>query len=195
VAVTTSDPEADDSALLAATRSGDAEAYGVLYLRHVEAARRLARSLAGDSGEAEDLVSEAFVKVLAALHRGGGPDSSFRAYLHTALRNVFYSVRLRDRRLEFTDDLTPYEPVVPQHDPEQAELELRYAVRAFARLPERWRMVLWHTEVRGQTPAQLAPLLGLTPGGVAALAFRARARLRQMYHQEHRRDPVGTLPR
>src|SRR5437899_2363521 len=105
VAVASSDPEPDDSALLAATRSGDAEAYGVLYVRHVEAARRLARSLAGDSGEAEDLVSEAFVKVLAALYRGGGPDSSFRAYLYTALRNVFYSVRLRDRRLEFTDDL------------------------------------------------------------------------------------------
>ena len=53
-------------------------------------------------------------------------------------------------------------------------------------------MVLWHTAVEGETPAQLAPRLGLSPGGVAALAFRARARLRQMYHQEH---AVGTLPR
>jgi len=94
--------------------------------------------------------------------------------------------------LEFTDDLTRYEVVVVLPDPAIAELERRYAVRAFARLPERWRMVLWHTAVEGETPAQLAPRLGLTPGGVAALAFRARARLRQMYHQEH---AVGTLPR
>ena len=60
-----------------------------------------------------------------------------------------------------------------------------YAARAFARLPERWRAVLWHTEVEGESPAQVAPLLGLTPNGVAALAYRARERLRQMYLQEH----------
>jgi hypothetical protein len=64
-------------------------------------------------------------------------------------------------------------------------LESAYAARAFARLPERWRAVLWHTEVEGESPAQVAPLLGLTPNGVAALAYRARERLRQMYLQEH----------
>jgi RNA polymerase sigma factor (sigma-70 family) len=192
VAVDTGTDEPDDAALLAATRAGDTEAFGLLYLRHVDAARRLAGRLAGDPGAAEDLVSEAFARVLAALHRGGGPATSFRAYLNTALRNGFYTGRRRDRRLEFTDDLSPYEVVVGPPDPAVAELERRYAARAFARLPERWRIVLWHTAVQGETPAQLAPRLGLTPGGVAALAFRARARLRQMYHQEH---AVGTLPR
>jgi len=186
-------PHADDDvALLAATRAGDAEAYGRLYRRHVDAARRLAGQLAEDPGAAEDLVSEAFAKVLAALQRGGGPDTAFRAYLNTALRNTFYTSRHRDRRLEFTDDLTRYEMVVWLPDPAVAEQDRRSALRAFARLPERWRMVLWHTAVEGETPAQLAPRLGLTPGGVAALAFRARTRLRQIYHQE---DAVGTLPR
>ncbi|TMM37547.1 MAG: sigma-70 family RNA polymerase sigma factor [Actinobacteria bacterium] len=182
----------DDAALLAATRAGDADAFAVLYLRHVDAARRLAARLAGDTGAAEDLVSEAFARVLAAVQRGGGPAASFRAYLNTALRNGFYTDRRRDRRLEFTDDLSAYEVVTGVPDPAVLELERRSAARAFARLPERWRMVLWHTAVEGETPAQLAPRLGLSPGGVAALAFRARARLRQMYHQEH---AVGTLPR
>ena len=185
-------PELDDAALLAATRAGDAEAFGLLYRRHADAARRLAGRLTGDPGAAEDLVSEAFARVLAALQRGGGPATSFRAYLNTVLRNGFYTGRRRDRRLEFTDDLSAYEMVAGLPDPAVAELERRYAAQAFARLPERWRMVLWHTAVQGETPAQLAPRLGLTPGGVAALAFRARARLRQMYHQEH---AVGTLPR
>ena len=182
----------EDAALLAATRAGDAEAFGRLYQRHVDAARRLAGQLAEDRGAAEDLVSEAFARVLAALQHGGGPAASFRAYLNTALRNGFYTGRRRDRRLEFTDDLTRYEMVAWLPDPAIAEQERRSAVLAFARLPERWRMVLWHTAVEGETPAQLAPRLGLTPGGVAALAFRARARLRQIYHQEH---AVGTLPR
>jgi len=36
----------------------------------------------------EDLVSEAFVKVLQVLQRGGGPDVAFRAYLLTAVRRL-----------------------------------------------------------------------------------------------------------
>jgi len=182
--------EMEDAVLLAATRAGDPEAFGLLYRRHVAAARRLAVRLAGDPAAAEDLVSEAFARVLAALQHGGGPAASFRAYLNTALRNGFYTGRRRDRRLEFTDDMSMYELVAP--DPTGLELERHSAARAFARLPERWRMVLWHTAIEGETPAQLAPRLGLSPGGVAALAFRARARLRQIYHQEH---AVGTLPR
>jgi RNA polymerase sigma factor (sigma-70 family) len=184
-------PEPDDAALLAATRAGDADAYARLYLRHMRAARRLAGQLAADHSTAEDLVSEAFAKVLAALRGGSGPTETFRAYLYTAVRHAFYTKMRRDRLLEFTDDLTPYDVGVRAPDPAVADLEHRYAVRAFARLPHRWRVVLWHTAVEGVPPAQLAPRLGLTPGGVAALAFRARARLRQMYHQEH---AVGTLP-
>ena len=38
----------DDATLIAATRGGDADAYGVLFARHVEAARRLARALSRD---------------------------------------------------------------------------------------------------------------------------------------------------
>jgi len=45
--------------------------------------------------------------------------------------------------------------------------------------------VLWHTEVEGATPAEIAPLLGLTPGAVAALAHRAREGLRRRYLQQH----------
>src|SRR5438874_12904051 len=148
----------DDAALVAATRAGDPEAFGLLYRRHVVAARRLAARLAGDPAAAEDLVSEAFARVLAALQHGGGPATSFRAYLNTALRNGFYTGCRRDRRLEFTDDLSAYELAVT--DPTGAELERHSAARAFARLHERWRMVLWHTAVLGATPSPSWSSLG-----------------------------------
>jgi hypothetical protein len=57
--------------------------------------------------------------------------------------------------------------------------------RAFASLPERWQAVLWHTEIEGARPADVAPLLGLTANSVAALAYRAREGLRQAYLQMH----------
>ena len=58
-------------------------------------------------------------------------------------------------------------------------------LRAFQELPERWQLVLWHTEIEGQPPAAVAPLLGLSPNATAALAVRAREGLRQAYLQAH----------
>lgn len=177
--------DTDEPALLAAVRSGDTTAYDSLYRRHVESARRLAYALTGDRTEVEDLVAEAFAKVLAVLRRGVGPHRAFRAYLLTTLRHLRASRAGRESRLELTDDLSRYETGEPFHDPTVAALDRSYAVRAFGKLPERWRAVLWHTEVEGGSPADVAPLLGLTPGGVAVLAHRARERLRQIYLQEH----------
>jgi len=74
---------------------------------------------------------------------------------------------------------------VPFADPAVADLERTIVARAFASLPERWQAVLWHTEIEGARPADMAPLLGLTANSVAALAYRAREGLRQAYLQMH----------
>lgn len=174
-----------DIELVAAVRSGSAEAYELLYRRHSRAARAVARQLTGSRADADDLVAEAFAKLLATLRGGGGPDRAFRAYLLTTLRNTLYDRARRDRRVELSDDMTRYDPGVQWEDTAVAALESRLAARAFGTLPERWQTVLWHTEVQQRSPAEVAALLGLTPNGVAALAYRAREGLRQAYLQEH----------
>jgi RNA polymerase sigma factor (sigma-70 family) len=183
--------EPGDAELIEAVRHGDVEAYGLLYRRHATAAAGLARQLTGSWAEADDLVAEAFAKVLDVLRAGGGPDSAFRAYLLTTLRNTLYDRSRRDRKLEWSEDMTRHDPGVPWEDTAVAALENSLAARAFHRLPERWQTVLWHTEVEQESPAEVAPLLGLTPNGVAALAYRAREGLRQAYLQEHLADGVG----
>jgi RNA polymerase sigma factor (sigma-70 family) len=172
-----------DTDLLAAVRAGDTEAYATLYSRHYGAARRLAYAL--DPGDAEDLVAETFTKVFASLRAGRGPLVAFRAYLNTTLRHVLYHRSRRDQRLEFTDDLTRYEEGEPFLDPTVERLERVYAANAFRQLPERWRDVLWMTEVEGAGPAEIAPRLGITPNAVAVLAHRAREGLRRNYLQQH----------
>ncbi len=174
-----------DTDLLAAVRAGDTDAYGTLYERHAAASRHLAHSLTGNPSDADDLVAETWAKVFATLRAGRGPLVAFRAYLHTTLRHVCYHRARRDRRLEFTDDLTRYDAGVPFLDPALDRLERAYAARAFRALPERWQDVLWQTEVEGATPAQIAPRLGLTPNAVAVLAHRAREGLRRHYLQQH----------
>jgi RNA polymerase sigma factor (sigma-70 family) len=183
-----------DTDLLDAVRAGDTAAYEALYLRHAGAARGLAYALVGRTADAEDLVAETFAKVLATLRAGRGPQLAFRAYLCTTLRHLRYDRLRHERQLELTDDLTRYESGVPFDDTVLDQVERSYAARAFAQLPERWQQVLWHTAVEGEPLARVAPLLGLTPNAVAALAFRARAGLRQMYLQERSRG-AGDAPR
>ncbi|GAB7004083.1 hypothetical protein JCM18899A_15550 [Nocardioides sp. AN3] len=181
--------EPGDAELISAVRAGDLGAYGLLFERHVEAARRLARQLVA-AGDVDDLVSEAFTKVLAVLQRGGGPDLAFRAYLLTSVRRLHVDKIRGGARLQTTDDLTPYDPGVPFEDTAVAGFENATAAKAFASLPERWQQVLWHTEVEGQKPAEIAPLLGISANSVSALAYRAREGLRQAFVTMHAQDVV-----
>jgi RNA polymerase sigma factor (sigma-70 family) len=174
-----------DAELISAVRAGSLDAYAALYRRHLIPARALARQLTGCPADADDLVAEAFTRVFATLRRGDGPDAAFRAYLLTALRHIRYDRIRHDRRVELSDDMTCHDPGVPWQDTAVEELDSTMATRAFTRLPARWRTVLWRIEVERQSPAEVAALLGLTPNGVSALAYRAREGLRQAYLQEH----------
>ncbi|ANZ39575.1 hypothetical protein BBK82_29535 [Lentzea guizhouensis] len=184
-----------DAELIDAVRGGTVEAYGRLYERHVRAALNLALQLTGSSADADDLVSDAFAKVLSALRTGGGPDASFRPYLLTAVRHTAYDKSRRDKRLEFAGDVEEVPGAarsmsVQFSDTAVASLNQTLAATAFASLPERWQTVLWHTAIEGQSPGEVAPILGLSPNGVSAMAHRAREGLRRAYLQAHvARDP------
>jgi RNA polymerase sigma factor (sigma-70 family) len=181
-----------DAVLIAASRSGDAAAYATLYQRHVAAANSLAQHLVRDLAEADDVVAESFAKVLDLLGRGGGPQGAFRPYLLTVVRRAAYDRYRVMRRQLVTDQLEAFDPGIPFADPAVAHLERSMVARAFASLPERWQAVLWHTEIEGAKPAEVASLLGLSANGVAALAYRAREALRQAYLQMHL---SGAVPR
>ncbi|MFI5428326.1 sigma-70 family RNA polymerase sigma factor [Aeromicrobium sp. UC242_57] len=68
------------------------------------------------------------------------------------------------------------------------ELDLfeRTAVKAaYQSLPERWQRVLWHLDVEGRKPLELADTLGMKANTVSALVYRARTGLREAYLQQH----------
>lgn len=180
-----------DAELISRVRGGDVAAYGELFHRHKGAANRLARQLVRGP-DSDDLVSEAFAKVLAVLQAGGGPDVAFRAYLLTAVRRLHIDRVRSGQRLQTTDDMTPFDPGVPFQDTAVAGFESGAAAKAFASLPERWQLVLWHLEVEGQKPAEIAPLLGMSANSVSALAYRAREGLRQAFLTMHLSDISDT---
>lgn len=174
-----------DAVLIEAVRGGDIAAYGRLYDRHLVAARRVAAAIASGEAERDDLVAEGFTRVLRILRAGEGPDEDFRAYLLTTIRNTMISWRRRDASVSLVAEVPDVEPGEGSDEPVDSRLHGTVAADAFASLPERWRAVLWRTEIEGHSPAKIAEDFGMTPNSVAALAYRAREGLRQAYLDQH----------
>lgn len=181
---TSSDPE-----LIAGVRAGDTTAFGLLYERHVDAARKVANQYTNTSADVDDVVSESFARVLRALQRGDGPDLAFRAYLFTIVRRTGMDLINKAIRTKPREDMGEYEATLgyeaSSDEPALEGFERGMVAGAFKSLPERWQAVLWYTEVEKKSPKEIAPLLGLSANGVAALAYRAREALRQAYLQQH----------
>jgi RNA polymerase sigma factor (sigma-70 family) len=180
-----------DAELITATRGGDGDAFEELYQRHAPAAHLVARQYAHRLADAEDLVSEAFTRIYRLLLDGRGPDTFFRAYLFTAIRNLAAQTAMAGARQSPTD----FDTIAETIDDGSGDLGDNQADQAMVRgamssLPERWRAVLWYAEVEGLGPAEFAPVLGLTANGAAALLYRAREGLRQAYLQQHLSKPL-----
>ena len=174
----------DDDELLAQARAGNSEAFGVLFERHRLVAVRLARSIT-DRVDPEDVVEEAFVRIFAALRGSGGPTSNFRAYLLTAVRRqAIDQGRASANLIPSEDKISELESHESDESPalDGVTEELR---RALTRLPERWRLALWKTEVEGVKPRELGPELKLSANAAAALVYRAREGLREAYLLEN----------
>ena len=174
-----------DSSLLHAVRAGDRDAFGELYRRYHACAHSFACRLLGTSQGADDLVAEAFTKVLNRIVSGGGPATLFRAYLLTTVRTTFYKQLAVDRLVDRQADLS--EQVVPVVDRDLLieKLDADLALRALESLPDRWRTVLVQLEIEKKPTSTVAGVLGIHPNALAALAFRAREGLRVAYVQMH----------
>jgi RNA polymerase sigma factor (sigma-70 family) len=175
----------------------DGRSYEDLYVEHAPAARAVALSMV-PRDVADDIVAEAFTRVLKAIRAGGGPGLAFRAYLLTAVRNTANDWLRASRRVTAVGDVeNDLEDRVPEENlglarlsrgPEaeaEARIEAQLVARAFSKLPARWQAVLWQLEVEARAPAAVAPGFGLSANGVSALAVRAREGLRQAYLAEH----------
>lgn len=192
--------ESSDAELLSRVRSGDPEAYAELWRRHIRAALRVARRLV--PARAEDLASESFLAVHHQLTvSGNGPETAFRAYLFTTMRNTAMRWQRADSRIETDPDLDDVEftdaASILEDRARSAEL-----LEAFRSLPERWQRVLWLTEVEDAARPEIAAELGIRPNAVSALYRRARQgfRLQWLVQQvppelrEDRRHVAGLLP-
>jgi|GEM_PF-4372627 len=170
------DPGAIDATLVEAYRAGDRGALSELYQMHYPMAQRLAERECGNQRLAEDLASEAFVKVMEAIRIGKGPTDSFSLYLRTVVRRLAWEENRNRMRVEYTDDL---ESFVTEHEQDTVD-DLEEQMRdAFMQLPDRWRLVLQQRVLDGLRPAESAKAIGISASAEAQLFQRARAALKR----------------
>ena len=169
-----------DQELIRRARAGDRSAFGELYRRHRCGARTVATCNPCPGATADDLVSEAFLRLYRRVLAGGGPDSNFRAYLHNAVRRIAADRRRDDRRIDLCAKPSD-QTQTPVESAEQTALDKigRENIRDQLQvLPERSRRVLWLLYADGQPHCEVAADLGISATALTSLSLRARRRFK-----------------
>ncbi|MEV7610033.1 sigma-70 family RNA polymerase sigma factor [Microbacterium sp. NPDC089320] len=179
--------EPSDAQIVDAVRGGDIGDFALLWRRHVDSARRAARAIS-PSSDPDDLVSEAFASILRVTKAGGGPSDAFRPYLLATLRNT--AARWSRNGSDLSIDMVSERDLAPEGGDAFERIAERSSIAAvFGTLSARHRTLLWYLEVEGMKPRELAPLMGMTPNAVSALAVRARDGFRRAWLEAHIHDP------
>lgn len=154
-----------------------------LYERHVPAAGRFAYLLTGDLGQAEDLVQEAFVRVIGRFGHLRVPDA-FEAYLRRTIVNLHTS-SLRRKRVErayLERATTEAEPSAALPDIGERE-DLWHALD---HLTARQRAAIVLRFYEDLSERETAELLRTSPAAVKSLVARAMETLRARIGSEMR---------
>jgi RNA polymerase sigma-70 factor (ECF subfamily) len=144
---------------------------------HLDSLTRAARAMTGSREDADDLVQDTLVRVLAR-DRVVEPEAA-GAYLHRALRNQYVSsLRRRDRRprtapLEAED----LRLVAPTGSEPSSIVATREVIGAIAALPVDQRNVVAAVDVAGYGYKETADTLRIPLGTVMSRLHRGRARL------------------
>ena len=174
---------ASDGVLLQEAAAGGGASYAALYDRYSEQVYNYCLRLTGSPEDAADATQDAFVNVLARLHRDDNPVLDFSSYLFAAARNESYALMRRGSRTLLSDEppeRAAFEADI-ETDPERAALlhDSQEAVRlANAQLAPRHREVLALREVAGRSYEEIGQIMGISENAAAQLIWRARSKLK-----------------
>lgn len=175
----------DDTALVAAVRGGDRDAFGPLLQRHYASLVRLCRRLLGPSIEAQDVAQEAALQAYLSLERLGEP-ARFGAWLHAIGANLARTAMRRRRALslDLIGDEVPFQPAWSHGLPAPEQVATIREVHdtivaALAELSAVNREVVIGFYLEGYSYDELATLLGVPVSTVKGRLFKGRSKLRQ----------------
>jgi RNA polymerase sigma-70 factor, ECF subfamily len=163
-------------------------------LPHLDAAYNLARWLAGNDHDAQDVAQEASLRAFRFFGSFRGENA--RAWLLTIVRNTFYTwlrknrppektVEINDETLDIEDAAANAETANPQFADADA------VRRAIADLPVEFREIVILREMEGYSYKEIAELAEVPIGTVMSRLARARKQLQQLLTRD---SPAGGQP-
>ena len=169
--------------------------FELLALPHLDAAYNLARWLAGNTADAEDVVQDAYLRAYRYFDSFQG--GNFRVWLLTIVRNAFVTWVKENRsgRMVFTPDAPVADNAESEEtmwgsrprDPEALLLESvdsQMLGRLMEQLPAEYREVLLLREVEDLSYKEIAEVTDVPIGTVMSRLSRARLSLRKLWRQQ-----------
>lgn len=150
-------------------------------MRHLDAAFNLARWLARNDADAQDVTQEAMLRAFRYFEGFRGGDA--RVWLLTIVRNTFYSMRSgapREHLLEDFEDIVQQRPDEDTPDPEALLLraaDARAVREALETLPPEYREILVLRQFEECSYKEIAAITQLKIGTVMSRLARGRERL------------------
>ena len=181
--------ERSDTELVAASRSGDKDSFGVLIERHRKMAERVAKGVMGNADVARDLAQEAMLQAYLSLDRLRRPER-FQSWVYGIVLNVcrsyirdqktaFYSLEAMTGGLRFEPrPLTDAEPD-PQEVAEAQELHetVLGAVNGLSPKVRATTLLFYYDQLSIQ---EIAATLGISVTAVKGRLHKARGQLREL---------------
>jgi RNA polymerase sigma-70 factor, ECF subfamily len=151
-------------------------------LPHLDAAYNLARWLAGNDHDAQDVTQEACLRAVKFFGSFHGDNA--RAWLLAIVRNTFYTWLRKNRppgiTVEIDDEALAIEDVSANVGALESGLADTEAVRhAIEALPVEFREIIILREMEGLSYKEIADLAGVPIGTVMSRLARARKQLQQ----------------
>lgn len=167
--------DSDDAELIDRARAGETAAFATLYERHGPAVHRLSLASVPEAG-ADDVTAEVFARAWRSLDRYRGDRSPFRGWLFGIARHVIADTHRRRYRRPTVSLDGVAEPQMA--DPAVAQLQRLHLLGALESLRTRQRRVIELKYFAGLSNAEVGRELGLSPGAVNTLQWRALQHLR-----------------
>lgn len=180
-----------DRQLVDLAKQGDEAALAKLMGRHYTKALRVALGLAKNQNDAEDIVQDAFVRVVTQIKKFEG-QSAFYTWLYRIVVNLSLDFLRRRRRETCEEELAdasesshkppPLWPTCDDADPDVSceRSEMRNLIsRAYNRLPDIHQAVLLLRDVEGMSYEEMAAVLNVRKGTVMSRLFHARKAMQE----------------
>ncbi|KAB8186113.1 sigma-70 family RNA polymerase sigma factor [Microbispora catharanthi] len=163
--------------LVLRAKTGDSEAFGVLYDHYLELVYRYVYFRVGSHALAEDLTSETFLRALRGIAEFTWQGRDFGAWLVTIARNLVTDHYKSGRnRLEVTTAEILDTPLDGPHIPENAvvtNMVNERVMQAIKQLSAEQQECVILRFLHGMSLAETAVIMGKKSGAIKALQFRA----------------------